>query len=113
MNLTTTGDWLTWGALVLPLCALAWSAWQYVAIQKREEARQRFDKFFRVMDKIGEQEGSIAAKMAAVNELRSYPEYRELIVRLCVAAAPTISGGNAEMLKREFELTAKHFGQDS
>lgn len=109
MNLKTAADWLTWGALVLPLFALAWSAWQYVALQKREAERQRFDNFFRVMEKIGEQEGSITAKIAAVYELRKYPEYKELIVRLCKDAAPKVVGGNAAMLRKEFELTASFF----
>ncbi|MCP5387667.1 MAG: hypothetical protein H6916_12765 [Novosphingobium sp.] len=113
MDLRSATDWLTWGALVLPLASLAWSAWQYVAIQKREEARQRFDNLFRVMEKIGEQGGSIAAKMAAVNELRKYPEYKDLIVRLCNDAAPRVVGENASMLRREFELTAAHFGNGS
>jgi len=109
MNLTTSADWLTWAALVLPLIALAWSAWQYVALQKREEERQRFDNFFRVMEKIGEQQGSIAAKIAAVHELRKYPEYKDLIVRLCRDAAPRVVGENAHMLRKEFEFTAEHF----
>lgn len=109
MDLKTATDWLTWGALVLPLMALAWSAWQYVELQKREEKRQRFDNFFRVMEKIGEQQGSIAAKVAAVYELRKYPEYKEMIVRLCRDAAPQVVGGNAHMLRKEFELTADYF----
>ncbi len=61
------------------------------------------------MEKIGEQQGSIAAKVAAVHELRKYPEYRDLIVRLCNDAAPQVVGGNAHMLRKEFELTAAHF----
>ncbi|MBJ7377779.1 hypothetical protein [Sphingobium sp.] len=112
MNLASAGDWIAWAGVVLPLLVLAWSAWQYVALQRREEARQRFDKFFRVMEKIGEQQGSIAAKIAAVYELRKYPEYKELIIRLCNDAAPRVVGDNAIMLRREFELTSQFFEND-
>jgi len=106
MNLRSAVDWLAFAALVVPLCALAWSAWQYVMIQRREEARARFDNFFRIMDKIGEGQTSIASKIAAVYELRKYPEYRDLIVRFCRDAAPRVLGDNAFMLSKEMELTA-------
>ena len=113
MPLKSAVDWITWGALVLPLFALAWSAWQYVALQKREVARQRFDNFFRVMDKIGEQEGSLMAKVAAVYELRNYAEYKDLIVRMCDDSAPRVVGTNADMLRKEFELTSAFFRNGS
>ncbi|MEO8722187.1 MAG: hypothetical protein ABI395_01515 [Sphingobium sp.] len=109
MNLTNAVDWLTWGALVLPLMALAWAAWQYVMIQKREEKRQRFDNFFRVMDKIGETGGSLAAKAAAVYELRQYPEYSELIIRFCKEAIPYVNGDSKQILQTEFRLTVEYF----
>lgn len=109
MKLVTVADWLTWGALVLPLLALAWSAWQYVALQKREEARQRFDKFFRVLEMIGTHGGSIAAKAGAIYELRNYPEYKEVIVRFCDEARNYVSGDAAQILRNEFQETLNYF----
>jgi hypothetical protein len=109
MELKSATDWLTWAAIVLPLFVLAWSAYQYVAIQRREEGRERFNRLFRIMDMIGGQETSLASKIAAVYELRRYPDYRELIVRFCRDAAPRVIGENGFMLKREMELTADFF----
>ena len=109
MKLHTAVDWLTWGTLVLPLFVLAWSAWQYVALQKREAARQRFDNFFRVLELIGAREGSLAAKAGAVYELRNYPEYAEMIVRFCREAQDYVSGDAAQILRTEFQLTVAHF----
>ncbi|MFZ2996770.1 hypothetical protein [Sphingobium sp.] len=109
MTLTVWQDWVAWGGIVLPLITLAWSAWQYVALQKRNEQQQRFDNFFRVMDKIGEPGGSIAAKAAAVYELRNYPEYSEVIARFCLEAVRYVSGDSAQILQAELRLTAAYF----
>jgi hypothetical protein len=109
MNLQTATDWLTWAALVLPLFVLAWSAWQYVQLQKQIERQRRFDNLFILMDKIGQTGGSLAAKAAAVYELRRYPEYGEMIARFCNEAIEYVSGDAAQILKTEFRLTADHF----
>jgi hypothetical protein len=102
-------DWIAWGGIFLPLATLAWSAWQYVALQKRNEKQRRFDNLFRVMDKIGESGGSLAAKAAAIYELRNYPEYDEVITRFCNEAVPYVSGDSAQILQAEFRLTAAYF----
>lgn len=112
MGLRNATDWLTWAAIVLPLFALAWSAWQYVDLKKREEASESFNRLFRIMDMIGGRDTSLASKIAAVYELRRYPTYRDLIVRFCRDAAPKVVGENAKMLTREMELTAEFFEKD-
>jgi hypothetical protein len=109
MDLKTATDWLTWGALVLPLFVLAWSAWQYVQLQKQIERQRRFDNLFILMDKIGQTGGSLAAKAAAVYELRKYPEYGEMIARFCNEAVEYVGGDAAQILKTEFRLTAAYF----
>jgi len=102
-------DWITWAGIVLPLMTLAWSAYQYVAIQRRNEKQRRFDNLFRLLDKIGEPQGSIAAKAAAVYELRSYPDYSEVIARFCREAIPYVGGDSAQILQTELRLTAEYF----
>ena len=109
MTLGSWQDWIAWAGVVLPLATLAWSAWQYVAIQKRNEKQRKFDNLFRLMDKIGESGGSIAAKAAAVYELRNYPEYGDVISRFCREAIHYVSGDSAQILITEFTLTAEYF----
>jgi hypothetical protein len=57
------------------------------------------------MDHLGQGGGSIASKMAAAYELRKYPQYSEVIIRLCEQAI--FEGPAAEMLRQEMLLTAE------
>jgi len=110
MKLASAVDWLTWGALVLPLFVLTWSAWQYVGIQKREEARHRFDRFFKLLDLVGAHEGvSVHSKVGAIYELRNYPEYADVVVRVCRDSRPRVTGALAFMLENEFDKTIEFF----
>ena len=60
------------------------------------------------MEQIGREDYSIAAKMAAISELKRFPEYKDVILRLCHGAG--VGGTEAWILEREFEVTAKHYG---
>lgn len=105
MGLNTVQDWIAWAGIVLPLMSLAWAACFYVLTRRREVQHQEFERVFQVMDHLGS-EGSIASKMAATYELRKYPEYGEVIIRLCEQAQ--IEGPAAQMLRDEMRLTAEH-----
>jgi hypothetical protein len=100
----TWQDWIAWAGVVVPLAALAWAAVFYTLSHRREVQQQEFERFFRVMDLLGQGEGSIASKMAAAYELRKYPQYKEVIVRMCDQAE--VRGQSAKMLKDEMMLTA-------
>jgi len=102
------GDWIAWGGLVLPLIAIAVSAVRYVWLLVEQSREKSYSRFFELMDQLGRQEYSIAAKVAAAHELRRFPRYKDVIVRLCETA--DVTGTNAEMLERELHLTARHFG---
>jgi hypothetical protein len=104
MTLTTWQDWIAWAGIVIPLTSLAWAAGFYVITRRREVQHQEFERVFRVMDHLGQQGGSIASKMAAAYELRKYPEYSEVIIRLCEQAE--VTGSASEMLQNELRLTA-------
>jgi hypothetical protein len=70
-----------------------------------DEQHRRFEQFFSVTDKIGQSEGSLLSKVAALYELRRFPEYAEVIVRM--TQAPEIVGGGraTEVLEQELRLT--------
>jgi hypothetical protein len=112
LGLQSALDWIAWAGIVIPLAALAWAAVQHVQIQRRDEKRRQFDEFFEVMDKIGQAEGSIASKMAAVYQLRKYPQYREVIIRFCRGAEVRGDGTTREMFQRELTLLEKHFSKE-
>ena len=99
-------EWIAWGGIVLPLGTLAWAAIWYVLVRRDEAKHQVFERFFSTMDRLGVQEGSIASKVAAAYELRKYPEYKDVIVRVCEKSQQHIQGPSANMLIDELALTA-------
>ena len=109
MNPSTWQEWFAWAGVVVPLAALAWAAVFYTLTRRREVHFQEFERVFKVMDHLGQEGGSIASKMAAAYELRKYPEYREVIIRLC--RQTEVAGSSAKMLKDEMLLTADFLEQ--
>ena len=61
------------------------------------------------MDMIGMRDGSLAAKAAAVYELRNYPEYSEVILRFCSEAINYVGGDASQILTTEFQHTIDYF----
>lgn len=106
MNLSTVGEWIAWGGVVVPLIALAWSAVTYSLAKRHEIQHQQYQRFFQIMDHLGQSGGSVASKMAAAFELRKYPEYAEVIINICEKAK--IEGPASEMLKDELAATAAY-----
>ena len=105
MQLQTWQDWVAWAGIVIPLASLAWAAGFYVLTRRREVRFQEFERLFRIMDHMSQGDGSIPSKMAAAFELRKYPDYKDVIVRLC-RGAELSAGKNSEMLKDEMMRTA-------
>lgn len=101
--------WLAWAGLiaglVVPLCVLAWAAYRYTVDREEERKYRRFEQFYAVTDRVGEQGGSIVSKVAAVYELRRFPDYADVIVRLTESPDIRGSGRPVEMLSNEFKLT--------
>ena len=104
MGLHTIQDWIAWGGIVIPLFAMSWAAIFFVLTRRREVHFQEFERLFKVMDHLGQGGGSIASKMAAAYELQKYPEYKDVIIRMCEQA--NTEGPAAKMLKDELMLTA-------
>jgi hypothetical protein len=99
--------WATILGSVLALLALAWAAVNYVLLKKMEINHSEFQRVFEIMDHLGAKGNSIASKMAAAYELRKYPQYAAVIVRL--AEKVEYDGAASDMLKSELDLTAEFF----
>jgi hypothetical protein len=109
MTPQTVGDWIAWAGLVLPLATLAFSAVWYVRALSQKQRADRYSRLWELMRQAGAQDGNIAGKMAAFYEMRKYPEYAEVIIRLCEDTE--VVGGSAALLKKEMLLTAEHLRQ--
>jgi len=98
-------DWLAWAGVVLPLTVLAWTAFWFTHERREQRKHRRFEHFFSVTDKIGQAQGSLLSKVAALYELRRFPEYSDVIVRM-TEAPEIVGGGKAKLLlEQEFLLT--------
>ena len=107
--MTSAADWLAWGALLATLASLAWSANRYVALQTREAEHKRHQKFFEVMQMLGQSGGPIAAKCAAAYELQKHREYGDFLERFCREAQEQVIGSNAAILVAELRRTTEFF----
>jgi len=105
MGLSSAEEWIAWGGIVVPLLAMAFSAVTYSLAKRREVQHQQYQRFFQIMDHLGQDNASAASKMAAAYELRKYPDYAEVIINICEKA--NIEGEDA-MLKEEMIATAEH-----
>ena len=97
-------EWVAWAGLVIPLAVLAWSAWRYTSDRHEESQHRRFERFFSTTDKVGQAESSLISKVAALYELRKFPEYAEVIARMTDRPDVIGRGRAKEVLELEFRL---------
>jgi hypothetical protein len=106
MELQNWEDWVAWAGIVLPLTVLSISSVLFVRNEISKSQIERYDRFWSVMLQAGQKDGNIAAKMAAFFEMRKFPEYSEVIIRLCEGAG--VAGPEGELLKAEMNNTAQY-----
>jgi hypothetical protein len=105
-------EWFAWAGVVLPLATLAGSAVFYVWGTLRQVRSREFEQLFKVMDLIGSDGGNQPSQMAAIFELRNYPKYKDVIIRMCENIPVRGTGASTAAIKRELELTAQFLGGD-
>jgi hypothetical protein len=117
MDLKTFTDWVAPMLTILPLIALAVSAYQFIAMQKASTRQKQFENFFETLKRINnagddqKNPKSAILQRAAVFELRKYPENREFIVRLCKNCLVLFQISIEDPLYEEFVLTEAHFSK--
>ena len=95
---------------LVPLIALAGSSVAYVIKLFLDRIDKRRDRFFDLMKLIDGKE-SIALKVAAVYELRQFPEHKDFIVHFCETQSKNVTGvdSGAKSLIAEMHRTKEHF----
>ncbi len=88
------------------MAVLAFSAFLFVRNERAKLQSEKFNRFWEVMKSAGTQDGNIASKMAAFYEMRKYPEYAEVIIRLCEDTR--VGGTEGHLLKAEMLHTAEY-----
>jgi hypothetical protein len=100
--------WVTLLGFAAPLMTLAGSAVAYVVKLYLEARERRRGYFFELMGRI-DASAPIAGKVAAVYELRRFPEHRDFIVRFCTLQQSNVTGEGAGSLIAEMQATAEFF----
>lgn len=95
--------------VIVPLLTIAGSSVAFVYKTYRDARQDRRKQFFELMDLI-DNKGTIAAKTAAVYQLRFYPEHKDFIIRFCDAQGENITGPESatRILSAEMRAT-RHF----
>lgn len=96
--------WITLLGFAAPLMTLAGSAVAFVMKQYQDSRSRARNQFFELMQFI-DGDKPIATKIAAVYELRKFPEHRDFIIRFCDEQRGNITGGGAHFLVAEMDRT--------
>jgi hypothetical protein len=100
--------WVTLLGFAAPLMTLAGSAVAYVVKLYLDSGERRRGQFFELMQMI-DSDSRIAKKVAAVYELRRFPEHRDFIIRFCRTQKANVTGDGAPALVAELEATQAFF----
>lgn len=98
--------------VAIPMITIAGSAVAFVWKSYRDARLARHVRFFELMEII-DSKNTIAAKVAAIYQLRTFPEHKDFIIRFCQVQSQNISGDGAaaEALADEMKRTEKFFSQ--
>ena len=105
MTLETLANFI---GISLPLITIAGSAVAYVVKIYNDAAQSRRKQFFDLMG-LMDAKGTIASKLAAIYELRSFPEHKDFIVMFCRTQKTNIDGASASLLEGEMQRTIDYF----
>jgi hypothetical protein len=103
-------SWATIIGVIIPMITIAGSAVAFIFKAYRDAADAKRAEFFALMDRI-DTPGTIAGKVAAVYQLRYYPEHKEFIVRFCRTQRTNIKGDSAQLLADEMDSTERFFSR--
>ena len=96
--------WVTLLGFAAPLVALAGSSVAFVVKVYQDRSERQRNQFFELMQFI-DSDRPLATKMAAVYQLRSYPEHRDFIIRFCRTVRNQVSGNAGQALINELDET--------
>lgn len=118
MSPTSWQDWIAWAGLILPLVALAWSAYNYVENQKAIRKRQDYERIIELVGRYNNAKGDepLFTQLLSAFELRNYPNYRDVILsilryqnekvaKLDDTSADPIRAAKRQLVEAELERT--------
>ena len=101
-------DWVTFVGVLIPLLTISGSAVAYIVQLRTTKAEKRLDDFFALMGQL-ESDKPIASKLAAIYELRRFPEHKDFSVRFCSVILSNSVGPGAKFLEEEAQSPIDYF----
>ncbi|MBZ6379106.1 MULTISPECIES: hypothetical protein [Pacificimonas] len=95
-------------AIGLPMAALARAIWKNHSLAQRAERMRRYEAFNALLARIENKNFGPTQKIAAVRQLREFPEYRDLIVVMCNNISVQGVGPGVEIFENELKKTEAH-----
>ena len=95
-------------AVGIPLSIMARTARRNAILMQRADQHRRYEAFNAVLARIEAKGVGPAQKIAAVRQLREFPEYRHITVVMCNSINVNGTGPGAEIFQNELKLTEEH-----
>ena len=94
--------------VVIPLCVIAFSAFQYVQTNDISAKQRKFENYHLIIERFGGgNTGSIFVTVANIYELRNYPEYREVSINILEDMQKNWATSKEPLVAREIKDTKK------
>jgi hypothetical protein len=103
----TTDELILWAAVAaifISLASIAWSGVQLVGLKKIEQRQRSFSNFFVTIDRILAKDTTNIGQIAAIFELRNYPDYKDFIIRF-VGNARILFNTDPKLQSEQVKLT--------
>jgi hypothetical protein len=89
-NASAIGAILGICTFLISFASLAWSAWRFVAVRRDEQAQRKFENYHKLIGELvggarENQQMKIDSQIAIVFELRNFPKYAPVSVRILIA----------------------------
>ncbi|MEE4349897.1 MAG: hypothetical protein V2J26_06685 [Pacificimonas sp.] len=92
-------------AIGVPMAIVARVIWKNHVLARNAEQMRRYEAFNALLTRIEHKNFGPVQKIAAVRQLREFPEYRDLIVVMCNNITVNGSGPGVEIFENELKKT--------
>lgn len=93
-------------SVIIPLFVIAFSAWEYTESRKSETKQNTFENYHLIVERFtGGDKGSVFVIVANIFELRNYPEYKEVSLKILKDMKLNWSTTRIPLIEMEIDAT--------
>ncbi len=96
-------------SVIIPLFVIAFSAWEYTENRKFETKQHTFENYHLIVERFtGGDKGSVFVIVANIFELRNYPEYKEVSLKILNDMKLNWSTTRIPLIEMEINATMRY-----